>query len=182
MYVEALAKVAPQTEDGDVHVFVETPTGSRDKFELDHEHGLFEWSLQLPAGLVFPFSFGFVPNTLAEDGDPLDIALLVDGRFPQGTLVKSRLIGVLAVAQDDDDDGDVETRNDRIIAVPTLAHTHATVEDIGDFRDSFYDELSMFFRSYNQLIGRSVEFGEPLGRDAAYERLEDAIDRFKDKH
>ena len=54
--------------------------------------------------------------------------------------------------------------------------------DIGDFRDSFYDELSMFFRSYNQLIGRSVEFGEPLGRDAAYERLEGAIDRFKDKH
>ena len=179
MYLEALSKIDPKTDDGDVHVFVETPTGSRDKFELSHEHGLFEWSLQMPAGLVFPFSFGFVPNTLAEDGDPLDIALLVDGRFPEGTIVKSRLIGVLAVTQDDDDDGEVETQNDRILAVPTLAQTYATVEDISDLRDSFHDELSMFFRSYNELIGRDVEIGRPLGRDAAYERLDRAIDRAK---
>ena len=178
MYLDALRKVPARTEDGDVHVFVETPTGSRDKFDLDHEHGLFEWSLQLPQGLVFPFSFGFVPNTLSEDGDPLDIVLLVDGRFPQGTLVKSRLIGVLVASQDEDGDGDTETQNDRILAVPTLAQTYGTVEDIGDMRDSFHDELAMFFRSYNELIGRALDVGEPLGRDAAYERLDAAIDRY----
>ena len=181
MFLDALKRVPAKTEDGDVHVFVETPTGSRDKFDLDHEYGLFEWSLQLPAGLVFPFSFGFVPNTLAEDGDPLDIILLVDGRFPQGTLVKSRLIGVVAASQDDDGDGEIETQNDRILAVPTLAQTYAKVNDISDLRDSFTDEMAGFFRSYNELIGRGFEAGDPLGRDAAYERLDAAIARAEKK-
>ena len=181
MNLDALSRVPPRSEDGDVHVLVETPTGSRDKFDLNHEFGLFEWSLQLPAGLSFPFSFGFVPNTLAEDGDALDIVLLVDGSFPQGTLVKSRLIGVLVASQDEDGDGEAETQNDRILAVPTLAQTYAKVDDIGDLRDSFHDELSMFFRSYNELIGRGLDVGHPLGRDAAYERLDRAIERHRNE-
>ena len=181
MYLDALAKVPPRADNGDVHVLVETPTGSRDKFDLDHEYGLFKWSLQLPSGLSFPFSFGFVPNTLAEDGDPLDIVLLVEGRFPQGTLVRSRLVGVLVASQDEDGDGRTETQNDRILAVPTLAQTYAKVDDISDLRDSFHDELSMFFRSYNELIGRGLDVAEPLGRDAAYERLDRAIARHRNE-
>ena len=179
MFFEALKKVPALREDDAVNVFVETPTGSRDKFALDHETGLFEWTLQLPLGSTFPFSFGFVPNTMAEDGDALDIILLVEGRMPQGTLVKSRLIGVLPVTQDEEGDGEAGTRNDRILAVPTLAQSFGDAHDIGDLRSGLYEEIGAFFASYNRLISREFEYGDPLGADEAQRRLKAAIERFE---
>ena len=179
MFFEALKKVPALREDDAVNVFVETPTGSRDKFDLDHDSGLFTWSLQLPLGSTFPFSFGFVPNTLAEDGDPLDIILLVDGCMPQGVVVQSRLIGVLPVTQDDAGDGELGTRNDRILAVPTMAQSFGDAHDIGDLRTGLYEEIGAFFASYNRLISRKFEYGDPLGADEACRRLDEAIDRFR---
>ena len=179
--LDALARVRPLRDDeGTVNVLVETPTGSRDKFDLDHELGLFEWSMQLPSGMLFPFAFGFVPGTLADDGDPLDIVLLVEGVFPQGTLVPARLIGVLRARQDEDDDGEVDTRNDRVLAVPTLANSFGNVRDVGDLRDGYYDELVAFFEQYNRLIGRSFEPGEAGDREAAYHMLDEAIAKHRD--
>ena len=180
MFEAALKKVKPTRGDGIVNVFIETPTGSRDKFDLDHETGLFEWSMQMPLGAAFPFSFGFVPHTLAEDGDPLDIILLVDGVMPQGVIVPSRLIGVLRAKQDEDGDGEAETRNDRVLAVPTLANSYSNVEDVHDLRPQFYDEIGAFFSRYNELIDRAFEAGEPGGRDAAYAALDDAVRRAKE--
>ena len=175
--LDGLAKVPPLKEDGEtVNVLVETPTGSRDKFDLDHGTGLFEWSMQLPAGLSFPFAFGFVPRTLAEDGDPLDIVLLVEGVFPQGVIVPTRLIGVLHAKQDEDDDGEVDTLNHRVLAVPTLANSFGSVNDVGDLREGYYDELVAFFDQYNRLIGRRFEAGDPGDRDAAYHMLRESID------
>ncbi len=80
MFLDALTKVTPYNNKDDklVNVFVETPKGSRQKYDLDHGIGLMTWSLELSAGLNFPFSFGFVPNKKAEDGDALDIILLLD--------------------------------------------------------------------------------------------------------
>ena len=181
MFAQALRRVPARREDGAVQVFVETPTGSRDKFDLDHDTGLFTWSLQLPLGSTFPFSFGFVPNTLAEDGDPLDIILLVDGAMPQGVVVPARLIGVLPVAQDEAGDGEAGTRNDRILAVPTLAQSFGDAHDIDDLREGLYEEIGAFFASYNRLIAREFEYGDPLGADEAERRLEDAIARFENR-
>ena len=179
MFLDALRNVPTRASEDTVNVFVETPTGSRDKFDLDHECGLFRWSMQLPIGMAFPFSFGFVPNTIAEDGDPLDIALLVDGVFPQGTLCEARLVGVLAMTQDESGDGDAATRNDRILAVPTMARSYGDVKDLGDLRADYCEEIADFFRSYNKLIGRSMESGEPLGREEADRRLVEAIERYE---
>ena len=188
MYLEALKAIPPVREEDDhreegrhraraVNVFIETPTGSRDKFELNHDTGLLEWSLQLPLGLSFPFAFGFVPNTLADDGDALDICLLVDGVIPPGTIVPSRLIGVLTVSQDESGDGETDTRNDRILAVPTLAQSYGDVDDVHELRDGFYEEVARFFERYNQLIDRAFDFGEPGDRDEAYRRLDQAVER-----
>lgn len=94
----------------------------------------------MPLGSSFPFSFGFVPNTLADDGDPLDIVLPVDGIMPEGTIVPSRLVEVLPVRQDNDGDGEKNTRNDRILAVPTLAQTYGHVDDVCDFEDMLVDK------------------------------------------
>ncbi|MGB7408093.1 MAG: inorganic diphosphatase [Pontixanthobacter sp.] len=182
MYLDALKSVTPRRdgEDGrpdEVTVFIETPTSSRDKFDLDHESGLFRWSLQLPLGLSFPFAFGFVPNTLAEDGDPLDIILLVDGIIPQGTLVPTRLIGALPVKQDDSGDGTADTQNDRILAIPTLAQTYADVTHVDELRDGMVREIGRFFGRYNQMIGRDFSFEDALGPEEAYDRLGRAIER-----
>lgn len=175
--LDAIERVSARAdENGTVNVLIETPTGSRDKFDLDHETGLFGWSMQLPAGLTFPVAFGFVPGTLAEDGDPLDIALLVEGVFPQGVLVPCRLIGVLRARQDEDGDGTIETRNDRILAAPTLAQSFGNVTDVHDLRDGYYDELAAFFRRYNELIGRAFEAEDAGDREAAYVMLDKAIE------
>ena len=174
--LDAIERVHPLADDeGTVNVVIETPTGSRDKFDLDHGTGLFTWSMQLPAGMSFPVAFGFVPGTLADDGDPLDIALLVEGVFPQGVLVRCRLIGVLRAKQDENADGEAETRNDRILAVPTLAQSFGNVEDVGDLREGYYDELAAFFRRYNELIGRRFEAEDAGDRAAAYVMLDEAM-------
>src|SRR5215208_2084314 len=82
-------------ESGDVNVIIETPRGSRQKYTYDPELGLFRWKFELPEGNAFPYSFGFVPNTLGQDGDPVDILLLLDADVPVGTLVPAKLIGVI---------------------------------------------------------------------------------------
>ncbi len=94
----------------DLNVIIETPKGSRNKFKYDEEFGLFRLSGLLPVGAVFPFDFGFVPSTAGEDGDPLDVLLLMDEPAFAGCLVTSRLIGVIEAEQTEE--GKAE-RNDR---------------------------------------------------------------------
>src|SRR6185295_2715875 len=96
---------SPETLDafdevtGDLNVVVETPKGSRNKFKFDEEHGLYKLSGVLPAGMAFPYDFGFIPSTRGEDGDPVDVLLLMDEPAFAGCLVASRLIGVIEVEQ-----------------------------------------------------------------------------------
>ncbi|HYY41561.1 MAG TPA: inorganic diphosphatase, partial [Pyrinomonadaceae bacterium] len=86
-------------ESGDVHVIIETPQGSRNKFNYDEQLDLFKLGGVLPLGAVFPFDFGFVPATLGGDGDPLDVLVLMDEAAFTGCLVLTRLIGVIEAEQ-----------------------------------------------------------------------------------
>src|SRR4028119_2143117 len=101
---------------------VETPEGSRNKFDFDEELGLFKLGGVLPAGAVFPFDFGFVPATRGGDGDPLDVLVLMDEPAFVGCLVPARLIGVIE-AEQTERDGET-ARNDRLIAVAANSHAH----------------------------------------------------------
>lgn len=83
----------------DLNVIIETPKGNRNKFTFDEELGLFKLRGVLPAGAIFPFDFGFVPSTLGEDGDPLDVLVLMDESAFTGYLVPARLIGVIGANQ-----------------------------------------------------------------------------------
>src|SRR3954471_14147255 len=104
-----------ERDDSDIiHAVIETPQGSRNKYKYDEESGLFILKKVLPAGSQFPYSFGFIPKTLAEDGDPLDVLVLADEPVPVGCIVPCRLIGVLRAEQGK---GHRMTRNDRLIAV-----------------------------------------------------------------
>src|SRR3982751_6438476 len=101
-------------EGRDLHVIIETPQGSRNKFNYDGERGLFKLGGVLPAGAVFPFDFGFVPSTLGGDGDPLDVLVLMYDTGVAGCLVTARLVAVIE-AEQTEHDGET-TRNDRLIA------------------------------------------------------------------
>ncbi len=96
--------------DGELwNVVIETPKGSRNKFDYDPELGLFRLGGVLPLGAVFPFDFGFVPSTLGGDGDPLDVLTLMDEPAFTGCLVTVRLLGVIEAEQSE---GGETTRND----------------------------------------------------------------------
>src|SRR5919199_1807176 len=101
-------------DDEELNVIIETPKGSRNKFDYDEELGLFKLGGVLPAGASFPFDFGFLPATRGGDGDPLDVLVLMDEPAFAGCLVTVRLLGVIEAEQTE---GDATTRNDRLIAV-----------------------------------------------------------------
>lgn len=88
-------------KSGELNVIIETPRGSRNKYSYDEERKLIRLSGVLPAGAVFPFDFGFVPQTLGQDGGPLDVLVLMDEPVFPGCLVPCRLIGVIEANQTD---------------------------------------------------------------------------------
>jgi inorganic pyrophosphatase len=146
---------------GDLNVIIDTPKGSRNKFEFDEELGLFRLSGVLPAGAVFPFDFGFVPGTLGGDGDPLDVLVLLDEPAFVGCLVAARLIGVIEAEQTE---GGATTRNDRLIAVAAKSRNHREIHALDQLSRNLVDEIEHFFVSYNQIKGKRFT---SLGRSVA---------------
>src|SRR5437016_11162588 len=108
---------------------IETPKGRRNKFDYDPKTRLFKLGGLLPEGLAFPFDFGFIPSTLGDDGDPLDVLVLLDEPVPAGCKIAARLIGVLEGEQTED--GKTE-RNDRLIAVAKHSHDHQDIRSLND--------------------------------------------------
>src|SRR5438067_1699882 len=97
------ARIPPRERDtGLVNVVIDTPRGSRNKFKIDEKLNCFKLGRILPLGFSFPYDFGSIPGTRAEDGDALDVLLLIDEPTFAGCLVTSRLIGVIAAKQTED--------------------------------------------------------------------------------
>lgn len=149
----------PFDEDGSLNVIIETPKGSRNKFKWEEDKGLYSLAGVLPQGAYFPFDFGFVPSTQAEDGDPIDVLVLMDEPAFVGCLVHCRLIGVIR-AQQTERDGESD-RNDRLIAVAEKSSEHKEIETLKDLPDNLAGELEHFFESYNEAKGKQFK---PLGK------------------
>ena len=139
-------------KDGLVVVVIETPSGSGNKLKFDDELGVYRLDRVLPAGMVFPFDFGFVPRTLAEDGDPLDAIVLLDSPVHPGCIVLARLIGVLEAEQQDGGVGPWK-RNDRLVAVAGGPKGHSSLRSIRDVDSFRLDAIVSFFRTYHALDG-----------------------------
>ena len=133
----------------------ETPRGARHKYDYEEESGLFVLHGVLPAGMAFPLAFGFVPGTLAEDGDPVDILILADEELPIGTMLAVQLLGVIEARQTERDGRTV--RNDRLIGRPVETRLYADVADLDCLGDALVDELTRFFVTYNDLKGKRFE-------------------------
>jgi inorganic pyrophosphatase len=111
-----------------LRVVIETPKGSRNKFAFNPDDHIFELKKVLPAGMTFPYDFGFVPSTEADDGDPVDVLVLMDEPAFPGCVLSCRPIGVIEGEQGH---GKGKQRNDRIIAVEKDAHSWADVKIFG---------------------------------------------------
>lgn len=105
-------------ESGHLNVIIETPKGSRNKYKYDQKHRLCALSKILPTGNTFPYDFGYIPSTAGQDGDPLDVLVLMDEVVFPGCLITARLIGVIKAEQTDDGD---KIRNDRLLALALIA-------------------------------------------------------------
>ena len=110
-----------------LRVVIETPKGSRNKFAFDPEQHIFQLKKVLPAGMTFPYDFGFVPSTLAEDGDPVDVLVLMDEPAFPGCVLSCRPVGVIEGEQKSKEG---KQRNDRILAIEKSAHSFAEVKTV----------------------------------------------------
>ena len=125
----SLDRLAPFANDDSMLVVIETPKGSPNKLAYEPRYGTFLLKGVLPAGAVFPFDFGFVPSTRAEDGDPLDVLVLMDAPVFPGCVVPTRPIGVIEAEQTEE--GHTE-RNDRLLAVAANSATHRSIKALND--------------------------------------------------
>ncbi len=157
---------------------IETPKGRRNKFKYEHDSGLFSLSNLLPEGFTFPFDFGFIPSTVAEDGDPLDVIVLMDESAHVGCLLQIRLIGVVQVVQTEDGE---KTQNDRLIGVATRSYEFEGIKSISELRPSLVQQISEFIGLYNKNSGKDDEVTGTSGPEKALELLEQSAQRFAEK-
>ena len=164
----------PAHKDGLVVVVVETPRGSGNKVKFDPQLGVYRLDRVLPAGMVFPFDFGFIPRTAAEDGDPLDAMVLLDAPTYPGCVVFARLIGVLEVEQQDGGKGPW-VRNDRLVAVAGGPKGHSALRSLDDVDPFVLDAIGSFFVSFHALDGDKVRNTGRAGVRAARDAVRRAM-------
>jgi inorganic pyrophosphatase len=157
---------------GTIEVFVEIPRGSRNKYEYDHERHVIRLDRRLFSATVYPADYGFIPDTLAEDGDPLDaLVLTADPTFP-GCLVRARPLAVFWMTDEKGPDA-------KIICAPDPDPDLDRAQDIDDLPQHMLNEIGHFFSVYKDLEpGKSSSTRGYEGRDKAWEEIQSARDRF----
>jgi len=170
----SLERLPARDDEGAVLVVVETPRGAAAKFKYVAELEAVMLSRPLPAGVVYPHDWGFIPSTRAADGDPLDAIILWEGTSYPGIVVPCRLIGVLNVEQTNLGTGARE-RNDRLAALPVTAPRLEAIQSIFDLPERTRAELERFFLNAVAFEGKNVTLLGWAGPDAAGAALNAAL-------
>ncbi|MBD1838523.1 inorganic diphosphatase [Coleofasciculus sp. FACHB-64] len=160
-----------------LNVIIDTPKGSRNKFEWDKKYGLYKLGGVLAAGAFFPYDFGFVPSTLADDGDAIDVLVLMEEPAFVGCLVPSRLIGGFGAFQTEEGKTD---RNDRLLAVAANSRNQHDVKTLDDLNQNLIHEIEHFFVSYNAAKGKTFEPQGRFGPEQARQLVIEAAERFRE--
>lgn len=155
-----------------VHVIIETPRDTRNKFAYDPKLGIMRLKKVLPAGMEFPYDFGFIPSTKADDGDPLDVLLLMDESAHPGTLMRCRLIGIIEGEQKEDGK---KMRNDRVLAVSEFSMQYAHLKDVTDIDKKILKSLQDFFVNYHELEKADFKVLAVKGARDAYKAVEKSL-------
>ena len=168
-----LHDIAPGTKD-DMVVIVEIPKGSMNKYEIDKETGIIALDRVNHTAQAYPFDYGFVPQTLWDDGDALDVVLLTTYPLAPGILVHARPVGIMHMI----DGGEAD---EKIIAVPVEDPRFKEIVDLKDVNKHTLKEISHFFSTYKQLQNKEVQVGEFEDKAAAQEAFERACQMYQEK-
>lgn len=162
-----------------VNVIIETPRGTRNKFAYKEKYGVIELRRILRAGMVWPCDFGFIPQTLVEDGDAIDVALLIDESCFPGCLVHARLLGTIGLRKNGEE-------NDRLIACPVslsgAASSWDSVHTLEDVGDRMLRELEGFLRDYQTFEGAQIELTGVGDAAKAMTSVRRAMETWKQKN
>jgi len=170
-----ISKIKPGNPEEAVNVVIEIPQGSNIKYELDKESGAIFLDRILYGSQFYPANYGFVPNTLADDGDPIDVLVISSESVVPGCVIKSRVIGVLIM---EDESG----KDEKIIAVPTvkLDPQMAKINELEDFPEIKLQQIKHFFETYKDLEpGKWVKVTGFEGKEKAVELINKAIQNYK---
>jgi inorganic pyrophosphatase len=154
--------------EAEVSVIIETPKGSRNKLKYDPATRMYKLSKVMPEGMVFPYDFGFVSGTKAEDGDPLDVLVLTDEPLFAGCLVDCTLVGVIEAEQEEA--GETK-RNDRLIAVARASLLYSEIKDLAGLNPTVLKQIEAFFVNYQKVRDVTVNILGHGGPDKALEIL-----------
>ncbi|GAA5818938.1 MAG: inorganic diphosphatase [Methanobrevibacter sp. CfCl-M3] len=158
-----------------LNTIVEIPKGSKNKYEYDKDIESFALDRVLHSSVVYPVDYGFIPQTIYDDGDPMDTMVLIDQPTFPGCLIVSRPIGIMKMI----DGGD---KDFKVLAVPVDDPKYKGIEDISQIPGHILDEISEFFRTYKNLEGKETEV---LGwEDSKFAKKEviRSIDLYKEKY
>ena len=161
----------------EVNVVIEIPMNSGVKYELDKESGVLVVDRILYTSMVYPFNYGFIPGTLEEDGDPVDILVVSYDSLAPGSVIKARPVGVL---ETEDEKG----RDAKIVAVPSdkIDPRFQGIRDVNDIPEAVRQRIEHFFQHYKELEkGKWVKIVGWKSRTEALERIRQAVERFSRK-
>lgn len=155
-----------------VNALIEIPQGSRTKYEIDKESGLLKLDRVIYSSFIYPVNYGFIPQTLGEDQDPLDILVLCSQPIQPLCLVQATVIGNMQMI-------DTGTRDDKIIAVASKDPSVNHINNIEELPKHFFHELKHYFEQYKVLEDKKVEIDNFQDKAAALKIIEDAITYYK---
>src|SRR5438094_6842734 len=161
-----------------IYAVVETPRGSRVKLGFDPKLGVFTLAKPLLAGLSYPYDWGFIPSTRAEDGDPLDAIVIHDAATCPGLVMRCKLLGVLKTLQQTKNE---RIRNDRVIAVPEDSHRERELHDVQGLLPEVKQELEKFFVATDELQAKTLKFLGWQGPNEAKKLVRSCKKAFKKK-
>ena len=155
----------------EIQVVIEIPQGSRNKYEMDHATGRIRLDRMLFTSTSYPRDYGFIPDTLAEDGDPLDVMVILDEPTFPGCVVQARPVGVFWMLDEHGPDA-------KILAVPARDPRYAATQDLADVPGHLKDEIGHFFDIYKELEpGKGTDVRGWQDRAAAEQVIEEAFTR-----
>ncbi|MDB5288037.1 MAG: hypothetical protein JWR05_2986 [Mucilaginibacter sp.] len=152
-----------------INIIIESPKGSGHKYDFEPELNRFKLKKILPAGMVFPFDFGFIPNTKGEDGDPLDVVVISEISCFPGCCIDCRIIGAIKVNQTERDGKTM--RNDRYFAVPVVSQLFSNINSIHELPEAILNQVESFFKNYNQQADKKLDILQRINGPEAYQMI-----------